>query len=155
MDTQDPPFPAAKIREGCPVGRWSKYRIQAPGEPTVITVTEFTNVDEEGAIFRVTTYDAEERQLGPPKTREATWKQFEGHATYPKSATDVSEGQIDVPAGTFDGWIYTVVQEQGGKTVVTRAEFARELPGPPAKHTVTRDGEPASEMVLLEYGFGD
>ena len=152
MEMEDPPFPAEQIREGCPAGRWSKYRIEAPGEPTVITVTEFTNVDEAGAVYRVTTYDEDENQLGEPKTREASWTQFEHHATYPRAATTVSDGEIDVPAGTFEGWIYTIVEEHEDETIVTRAEFARDIPGPPAKHTVTRDGEPASKMVLLEWG---
>ncbi len=155
MNTADPPFPAAKIREGCPAGRWSKYRIEAPGEPTVVTVTEFTNVDNDGALFRVTTFDADGNPLGEPRTREATWQEFQSHATYPKAATEVDDGEIDVPAGTFDGWIYTVIEEHEGATLVTRAEFAKDIPGPPAKHTVTRDGDIISKMELLEWGLGE
>jgi hypothetical protein len=155
LDTADPPFPAAKIREGCPAGRWSKYRIEAPGEPTVITMTEFTNVDENGALYRVTTFDEEENALGEPKTRKATWKEFESHATYPEAATKIADGEIEVPAGTFDGLIYTVVEEHEGSTLVTRAEFARDIPGPPAKHTVTRDGDIISKMELLDWGLGE
>ena len=57
------PFSAAEIREGCPNGRTTRYRIEMAGKPDVFQVSTFINADREATSFEAVTLDMEGKQV--------------------------------------------------------------------------------------------
>lgn len=78
---------------------------------------------------------------------EATWAELQAHASYPMATTSLTVSAVSVEAGTFEGWLYESVD---GDTV-TRAWFARTLPGPPVLVVTTRGGVEVLRYELLAF----
>ncbi len=144
------PFSAAEIRDGCPDGRSTKYRIETAGKPVTYQVTTFINGDRESGGFQSATMDAEGKQVGKPQTARAKWSQLQAHASFPEAATRISSESYTTPAGTFDCWLYVVTGEKEGKKDVQSFWFAKSLPGPPIRFLQTVDGKQVFLMTLVE-----
>lgn len=149
----EPPFSAAEIRAATAPGRTYHYRMGV-GDEVHERLMVFVRVDDEGAEIehRVLGPDGEVAETTP--ARRSTWQDLEGHATYPRAGTTVSEVEITVPAGTFAGWLYEVREQTDKGPQLTRAWFARELPGAPVKHQVEVGGQLVHQMVLLRHEAG-
>ena len=154
-DHERTPFSAAEIRQGCPAGRVSIFRLENINGQRMLQVFHFVKCDEKGADFQVATLSADGQKQLEQRNAHSTWVQFQSHASYPKSATTRSEARVKTPAGTFDCWRYLVVERQGEKTTEKRFFFAKRLPGPPIKMTMHVDGKQAIEMMLVEHKDGD
>ena len=143
------PFSAAMIRDATPAG--SVYLFEttdATGNKRLQRI-EFADVDAAGCAIVVRPMTADREPIDPPIRRRATWDELKSHASYPAARTKVTETQVVVPAGTFDAWLYTVTEDNGRS--VTRAYFAKKLPGAPVKHEIERDGKLVSRSVLVEH----
>lgn len=143
------PFSAEEIRAATKPGRMYKLRVETPGEATVFRTIEFTEVSDDQVVMKITTADESGKPIGEPETKRATWEELRSHALYPEASTSVSEAEVEVPAGKFSCKLYTVTQEGS----VTKAWFAKALPGAPVQHEVTKDGA-VTRMVLVEHTPG-
>lgn len=139
------PFSAADIAAACGPGRVTTYRVSRQDGPTVLLRWEFTSADDEGAESVSETFDTEGRSLGPAETSTARWVDLQRHASTPADLTTVEADEVEVPAGRFRCWRYTV-QGDGGHSV---SWFAVGLPGPPVRRIEVRDGVEVSEMTLV------
>ena len=79
---------------------------------------------------------------------EATWGELQTHASYPVATTSLTVADVSVAAGTFAGWLYETVDGES----VTRAWFARRLPGPPVLIVTACAGDEVFryELVAVE-----
>lgn len=149
-----PPFSADEIRGATRPFRTYVWRVEASGRPPEVHRLRFVEVDDEGCRIERTLLDESGEARGEPSVRAATWEELVGHASYPREATTITDVEVEVPAGVFDAWRYQVIEEEGGVTRVTRAYFAKALPGAPVLHVVEEDGVEVSRMALLAHDPG-
>lgn len=152
------PYSAAEIRRGCPSGRKIVYRMErhrgAGGatleEPVVVLQTFlFRDGDEEGVDF-VQSHRAPDGPDGPEQSIRATWKQLQSHAAYPAARTTIESASVEVPAGTFDCWLYTVRAGDDPAAGVQKVWFAKDRPGPPVRRVQEKDGQLVFSMEMTE-----
>lgn len=141
------PFTADQIREACPVGRQSTFRVEMPGRTPFLQTFHFVEADAEGAMVRFTLRDEGGKFLGEPTTSRSDWRGFQAHASFPAAGTTITETEETVPAGTFVGFLYRVVTEETN----VEAFFAKSLPGPPVRLIRSRDGVPEMTMTLVSH----
>jgi hypothetical protein len=139
------PFTADQIREACPVGRRSTFRVEMPGRAPFLQTFHFTAADAKGAEVTFTIRDEGGRMLGEPTTSKSAWRGFQSHASYPAEQTTITEGEETLPAGTFRGFLYRVEDAETS----TEAFFARDLPGPPVRMVRSREGAVELSMTLV------
>lgn len=149
-----PPFTAEQIRGATAEGRTYRFRLEAAGEPAMLSEMRFVDVTAEGATMIHAAFTEEGAALGEPKAAPVTWEDLVAHARWPQAATEITEEEIDTPAGRFHCRLYTVREEEEGVTAVTRAWFAMTLPGAPVRHEVTVGGQVVSRMVLQSHAPG-
>jgi hypothetical protein len=145
------PFSAEEIRAACPPGRRNVFRLEVPDEPVVVRTICFTGGDGNGAEFVVARSNADGEPIGEPQEATSGWRDFQGHASFPEAATAITTERIEIPAGAFDCWLYTVADETHGAPALLRFWFARDLPGPPVRMTHEIDGKLALTSTLIEY----
>jgi hypothetical protein len=145
-----PPFTAEQIHGATAPGRTYRFEIANAGQPPVIRQVRFVEVTADNALVESTMESTSGERLGEPERKTETWAGFVAHAAWPKDATTISEEPIEVPAGKFDAVLYTV-REDGG---ITRAWFAKTLPGAPVRYVIEKDGVPVMTMTLVEHRAG-
>jgi len=146
-----PPFTAAQIRDATNEGRTYVFSM-TDGEGNVMhRRMRFTDVGDAGARMEGAMVDADGNVLGEPRASQPSWDELVGHATYPAANTVISDGEITVGAGTYDCMVYTVTDG----SEITRAHFARDLPGAPVSMVVEVDGVVVSRMELVSYEAGE
>ena len=70
---------------------------------------------------------------------------------FPAAKTERSDSSIEVPAGRFETWLFTVRdQAKDGTPMVKRYHFAKSMPGPPVLFTIESAGGEVFRMTLLE-----
>jgi polyisoprenoid-binding protein YceI len=152
------PYSAEEIRQGCPAGRVVTYRLeqlagrdgQPLPEPRVSRqVFRFRGGTAERAEIDIVTQTADGETQGEPRTNTMTWKQLQGHASYPAANTTITTETIETPVGKLECWRYEVSIGQGEKTNVQRYWFAKDRAGPPVKVTHEVDGTSTFTMVML------
>lgn len=150
VEMQPAPFPATMIRHAAFEGKQMLYHIEARGETPYLRLTTYLEVYDTHVVFEFENLDAEGNLIDEAVEGTATWEELEGHATYPKSMTTVSQMPLDVVAGSFDCWLYEVkiVSEDGPGMI--RAYFAKERPGPPIRFEQSVDGELTYLMELVD-----
>jgi hypothetical protein len=119
------------------------------GDATLVTYRYLAG--DEHVSERETTVRSEAGDVleGPTPARSA-WRDLQAHASYPEIATEIAADRIEVPAGTYDCWRYEVVIPEEGGTEVTRAWFAKDLPGPPVRMLREVAGVSVFSMTLVE-----
>lgn len=144
------PYTADQIRVGCPVGRLSKFRMEAEGAPQMIQVMYFVENDVTGAVLEVSVTDAKGNTLSAPKrTPKSPWPVFQSHASFPADQTTISEETIETEGGSFACLLYTVTRSEADPKAVDEYWFAKTLPGPPVLMRKRVDGEILVKMELL------
>ncbi len=146
------PFTAAQIREACPPGRRSTYRIEIPGRPVILQTFHFREGDAEGCAIEMIRTNLEGTSIAEPSTSRSTWEELQSHASWPMEFTTIRVADVEVPAGTYPkALLYRIERTAGGKATVTESYFAKELPGPPVKMVQLVDGETLMTMTLVEH----
>ena len=144
------PYSAAEIREACTDGTYLTFRSEGMQMPGSYLKMKFTNgTDESCTVLNLVLderMEAVSQLPGPP----TTWTDLQSHASYPAEVTTIVEAEASVTAGTFDCWLYSVEEPDGG---AWQYSFARELPGPPVlvQH-LDAEGNVDSWMELVAYG---
>ncbi len=145
------PFTAEEIRKACPEGRTDTYRIERRSEKPWKYTVKFLKCDRDGADVE-STNTLEDGKTKTTKDRQA-WVDFLTQASFPEIDTKITEETIEVPAGKFECWLYTV-QKREGDAATVRMYFAKKLPGPPIKMTSEELGKTVFSMTLLEHKDG-
>jgi len=143
------PFSAAEIRQGCPDGRTTRYKIEARNRPVMYQESTFFNSTVEGTSFRAWQENEQGQPVGDPMENSATWTELQGHASFPAARTRISTESHTTPAGTYDCWLYVVTHEKDGQREVNRFWFARALPGPPLCFEKTVNGQLVHRMTMV------
>ena len=141
------PFSAEQIREACQPGRLNVYRVDTAGVDPYLDTWTFDGGDAQRGTFTHLRTGLDGMPRSEVEAGESTWVEFQGHASYPIEDTVLSVATVTVGAGTFVGWLY----ETSDGESVTRAWFARELPGPPVLMTTERAGVEVFRYELLAY----
>jgi len=145
------PFTAEEIRLACAEGRTDTYRVELRSEKPAKHTLKFLKCDREGAEVE-STNTLEDGTVKTTKERQA-WVDFQTQASFPEIDTKITEETIEVPAGKFECWLYTVQKKEGDPAVV-RLYFAKKLPGHPVKITSEEKGKTIFTMTLLEHKDG-
>jgi hypothetical protein len=149
-----PPFTADQIRGATKVGRTYTWRVRSEGR-SLLRKLVFTAVSDTEAITEAKNLTEEGAQIGEPQRSTTTWEGFVKHASWPADSTRITDERITVEAGEFDCMLYTVSEQKDGKSIHTRAWFARELPGAPVRMIVHIDGSEAMNLELIEHQSGN
>jgi hypothetical protein len=172
------PFTVYELRAGCPLGRVIEYRIEREGSPARVERWVFAPLDPDTVSVTTTAFDADGKPDGAPTTESAKWTELHEHARFPQSATQIYNESLTLPAGTFDVMRYVVRKrdkrdesdepgkrskpddgeseqssarstlEDGKGSQVSTYWFARNLPGPPVKVEIVKDGHPVMTMTM-------
>lgn len=134
LDHAPTPFTAAEIRAGCPTGRTVTARTEAMGEPDRVDLTVFVETDQEGAVLE-----------SNGRRHRVTWRELQGHASFPAAATSISEEVARTPLGEMECLCYRVVSSNAASTFW----FAKERPGMPILFTTESDGVLASTTIVI------
>ncbi len=148
-----PPFTAAQIRDATQAGRTYVWKLTAEGR-SFRRRLKFVEVDAEQATTEAVNLLDDGNPLGETELKTQTWDDFVKHAAWPKDGTTITDDHITVGAGEFDCMLYTIDEQKEGQHVVTRAWFAKNLPGAPVKMIVEVDGKQVTELELLEHSAG-
>ena len=142
------PFSADEIQAAATPGAFRKFRNQAPSGSRLQTMT-FLQGDGSGAPVEGLVTDEAGNELNRVISAATSWEEFQGHASYTELGTTLTRGLVHVPAGSFDCWIYTTVDQTGADV---ETSFALDLPGPPVLVVTTRKGAPVMRIELVDYG---
>ena len=149
------PFPPGELADNLAVGSTIKYRMAPAGQPPFYVTTEFVTVDDAGTTMRDVHTELDGTPRGEPRTTEATWRELESHAHFPRESTTIADDVVDVPAGRFEAYRYEITAAVDGAQTTTRLWFGKELPGPPVKMVREVDGQVVLEMALVETRRAD
>jgi hypothetical protein len=144
------PFTADEISIGCPPGRTVRSLVIRKGSEPYVHVTRFVSGDAEGADQESWTETPDGARLTDPDRDRSTWLEFQEHASMPAASTQITEEEIDIPAGRFACLRYTRVD---GDTVST-FWFARSAPGMPLQFESRVRGELAFSSTAIEDSVG-
>lgn len=128
------PFTADEIRRNCPPGRTLTARTEAAGEPDRVDVTVFVETDEEGALLQ-----------SNGREHRVTWRELQGHASFPAVATTISEEVVEIPLGSMECLSYRVVTGDMASTFW----FAKDRPGMPVLFTTEKSGAILSTTFVI------
>lgn len=140
------PFTADEIRVGCPPGRTVRSLVNRAGSQPYIRITRFVSGDAEGAEHESWTETPDGARLTEPERSRSTWLEFQEHASMPAAATDISEEEIDIPAGRFACLKY--IRRDGDS--VSTFWFARSAPGMPLKFETRAGAELLFSSTAIE-----
>jgi hypothetical protein len=144
------PFTSDEIRAAMPVGERLRFRIVMAGKPPTEEEWTVTAANADGCTIRSMTYDPNGTLLEDQGEATSKWTELEAHATFPARSTQRSEGEIEVPAGRYPAWLYTVTEPgANGDMEVRSYAFAKTLPGPPVRFTVRHKDDEVFSMTLL------
>lgn len=147
------PFTAEQIRAGMPAGERIRYRMERLGQPPTEEEWTVTAATPERCTIRSMVYDPTGKLVEDQGEETSTWEQLMAHATFPSRSTERTEGEIEVPAGKYPAWLYTVTEPgKGGAVEVRRYAFAKDMPGPPVKFTISAGEQELFSMTLLQRG---
>ena len=143
------PYTVDEIRKACPEGRTDVFRMEGKGPKMLRTMT-WTKCDEKGADI-VTVIAKEDGTKMGGDTKTSTWKEMQAHGSFAESDTKITEETVEVPAGKFDCWLYTVNQKMANQTVTIHLYFAKTMAGPPVKITQDVPGAGVASMTMIEH----
>lgn len=141
-----PPFAAAEIREGMPVGTTLRFE-RRNDEEVVYQRWEVETASETDVTIAFTPVEADGEPAGASESKPFQWEELESHAHFP-AGTQQESIRLDTFDGTKKGWRYTVVDPDSGTTIVY--EFARVWPGPPVRMEVLLEDRTLETMLLVD-----
>lgn len=140
------PYTAGEIREGCPPGRTLTWRVDVEGQEPELRRMKFLDGDRDTVKVVRSRLELDGTSAEEPLETVHPWVELQLTASYPQEDTRISDGEVTVPAGTFDCSIYRVKAPDGS---VTTHAFPKGRPGPPVESTKELDGHRVLHMVLL------
>jgi hypothetical protein len=147
-DHHPTPFTAAEIREGSPLGRTVRQRIEEAGSADALLVQQYVAVDEESGTRLVYALESDGTRRDVRRSR-STWLELQGHASMPRSTTTIEAVTIETPMGPLDCLLYTAVDGEE----VARFWFARAIPGMPVRTERRVGGVLVDRVTMLSSGI--
>lgn len=148
--TTTPPFTADQIREAMPEGETLRWVLEAAGEPPMQSLWEVLEADERTVTIRQTTTTEIGEVVGEPKEGRSTWTELRDHALFPLARTTITEGQVELPSGSFPTRIYSVAERaEDGAFHLDHFHFVLSQPGPPVLMVEEIEGVEVFRMTLL------
>ena len=111
-----------------------------------VRINRFLEADAHGALQEQQRFTPDGAPLDEASADRVTWIGFQSHASFPEEQTTIGEERIELPAGAFECWRYTV---RDGASV-SDFWFAKELPGMPVRMEQRDAGALVFRMVMLE-----
>ena len=140
------PFAAEEIRRGCPAGRTTRLLVEPQDGEPYLRISRFVEADEDGALIEARRHTVLGQPLEEPAATRTTWREFQGHASFPADLTTIATEAIETPLGMFDCLRYTVTV---GTTVET-FWFAKALPGMPIRFMTQESGRVTVQVTMIE-----
>jgi len=138
------PFTPEQIREAMPKGRILIWQVTNEGK--VNQQRWFVRAaDEREVTLVIQDYSDVAKTMEPESVLTAKWSDLRDHAVFPPGSTVRTEETVDL-LGQHDCFVYTVTDDVG----VSNYWFAKDMPGPPIRHTIARDGAVVYEMLLTK-----
>ena len=142
------PYSAEQLRDANRPGTLYRFKVEASGEPTQVSVMELTTgTSAEDAEVKNEIFDEAGQSKGPAKIDRKSWAELRKRGEFPRDVVSVEPGNIEVPAGKFDATIYTVHLPN---SEVMRFYFAKSYAGPPVLSYTERAGVRLFTSTLLE-----
>lgn len=141
------PFSADEIRVACAPGRRNVYRVTAAGAEAYLDTWTFDGGDATRGQMTHLRTGLDGMPRSEVEHSSATWGELQAHASYPVATTTLTVTAVSIAAGTFDGWLYETVASDS----VTRAWFARRLPGPPVLIVTERAGDEVFRYEMISF----
>jgi hypothetical protein len=149
--TVSPPVTLEQFRAAFPVGTKIRLLIAAKGKPTEEQRWTWVKADNDGCVIATTVHDEKGTLIRDEGTNASKWTELLSHGSFPAAKTERSDSSIEVPAGRFETWLFTVRdQAKDGTPLVKRYHFAKTMPGPPVLFTIEGAGVEIFRMTMLE-----
>jgi hypothetical protein len=146
-----PPVTLEAFRAAFPVGTKIRLSFAEKGKPVEEQRWTWVKADKEGCEIATTVHDASGKLLRDEGSSPATWAELLSHGRFPAAKTERSDSSIEVPAGRFETWLFTVRDVgKDGTPMVKRYHFAKSMPGPPVLFTIESAGGEVFRMTMLE-----
>jgi len=151
VEVSPTPFTAKQIRDAMPTG--SKISLRMEDEAGKVTVEEWevTEATPETCTIAIKVFNEDGSKLIEDKgTQTSTWNELRDQAKFPEDQTVRSEGNITVPVGVHETWLYVVTTKtDDGKAMQSYYQFAKTLPGPPVQMSIMVDGKIIQKMTMV------
>ena len=143
--TAPTPFTADEIRSACPTGRTAVLAVTDAEGRVRHRMSRFVACDQDGATFERGACTPDGEPIGALEGQRVSWRDLQGHASFPARAVTIEADVLDLPLGHLDCLRYTVTDADE----VTTYWFATALPGMPVKVVSATAGrlEETTEMV--------
>ena len=154
--TAPTPYTAEQIRDANPPGTRLVFRIERDGQPIEYSIMEFVGGDDaqaghaDHAVVETRRETENGDPIGEVTRSEVSWTELRDHAAFPSALTRRMRAHVNVPAGRFIAWLYTVQSEPGQPPTISRFYFAIDRPGPPVRYETERHGRILSRTLLVE-----
>ncbi|NBC30490.1 MAG: hypothetical protein GVY29_10950 [Spirochaetes bacterium] len=145
------PFTGEMIRTGMPVGAERRYVTEGPAGTRSTVVWTVVRTSRRGCTIRFTFLEEDGSPAAASTERTTAWHDLAAHATFPITATKVVSQSVQVPAGTFECWEYTVTERSDQDILVSTYSFAKQLPGAPVRYAGLRNGTSEGVTYLESY----
>jgi hypothetical protein len=146
------PYTVEELRAANPPGTLYRYKVEAAGQPVRISVIEFmSGTSAESAEVKDLVLDEAGKPVAAPKVERTPWEELRRHGEFPRAASSVEPGTVEVPAGKFEAKVYTVNAPNGD---TLRFYFANSFAGPPVLFYQERGGARLMTSTLLERKSG-
>jgi hypothetical protein len=139
------PFTADEIRDGCPVGRTIRLRVDVVGRPSFLRRNRFVESDEVGARIERCQLSPDGAVLDEPEVDRVTWRDLQAHASFAADDTAIVAERIETDMGPLDCLRYTV--HEG--TTEEVFWFAKDLPGMPIRYATREDGQVVTTVTVV------
>lgn len=151
VEVSPTPFTAKQIRDALPTGSKISLRIEDAAGKVTTEEWEVTEATAETCTMSMKVFNEDGSKLIEDKgTVTQTWNELRDHAKFPEEQTVRSEGNITVPVGVHDTWLYVVTSKtDDGKEMQSFYQFAKKLPGPPVQMSVMVDGKIIKKMTMV------
>lgn len=146
VEVGTPPFTAVEIHDAMPVGTMVRMRVEEAGQAPVEKRWVVTKSTDTECTIHETIWDGAtlKEDRGETTTR---WSALRDHADFRGRNVVESDETISGLDGLATARVYTVTDPDG---TVSSYAFRVDLPGPPVRLIVTRDGETLLHMTQFE-----
>jgi len=145
-DLLPPPFTADQIRAASPAGKTLHFRVtDGAGERT--TGLRFVECDAEGAVIETWVLSEDGEETERRRSPKVSWAELRDHARFDPTRAVRKRARLVISRRPFDGWLYTVLGDDG---LVTHFYFAVDRPGPPVRMEQKRNRERILLQELVE-----
>jgi hypothetical protein len=141
-----PLYTPEQLRKAMPVGSKIVYRYEEQGKPPTVEHWIVSAADAEAVTLDTRVFTPEGQHIEERPAIRYAWRMLATHTIFPSFATKITDGTVEVPAGTFTTKLYTVMAEDGA---IQRFHFG-DVAGPPIQMIIERGGLVAVRMTLLE-----